>query len=324
MLSAVFGTRAGQLLAASSAAEFGPPQPFDVERLHRRAQSLAKQPYAPVPPPAPAVVQAIDFDVAQKIAFQPAYTLWPDGPGPFPVRFFHLNRFVDRPVRLHAVENGSAREIRYTPASFDYGDTGVDHQLPLDLGFAGFRVMNGPNAPADWLAFQGASYFRSSGDADQYGASARGIAINSGMSIPEEFPRFSEFWLEAPTDTERTVTIHALLEGESVTGAYRFEAAKGDGAVIDVHAELFFRKSVQRLGLSPLTSMFWYGENGRRGASDWRPEIHDNDGLAMWTGSGERIWRPLVNPPSVQTNSFFDTDPKAFGLMQRDRDFEHY
>ena len=93
---------------------------------------------------------------------------------------------------------------------------------------------------------------------------------------------------------------------------------------MNVHCELFFRADISRLGVAPLTSMYWYGENERRKAADWRPEIHDNDGLALWTGKGERIWRPLINPPQVMTNSFADDNPKGFGLMQRDRDFANY
>jgi glucans biosynthesis protein len=93
---------------------------------------------------------------------------------------------------------------------------------------------------------------------------------------------------------------------------------------MDVQAQLFIRSDIAQLGIAPLTSMYWFGENDRRHATDWRPEIHDSDGLALWTGKGERIWRPLMNPPAVQTNSFLDENPKGFGLMQRDRDFADY
>jgi glucans biosynthesis protein len=70
--------------------------------------------------------------------------------------------------------------------------------------------------------------------------------------------------------------------------------------------------------------MFWFDSHNRHVAIDWRPEIHDSDGLAMWSGTGERIWRPLNNAPSVRTNSFSDKDPKGFGLFQRDRNFANY
>ena len=140
----------------------------------------------------------------------------------------------------------------------------------------------------------------------------------------EEFPRFVEFWLAEPERSQPAVTIYALLDGPSLTGAYRFVATKKTGAIMDVEAELNFRSDIAQLGIAPLTSMYWYGENQRPNVPDWRPEIHDNDGLALWTGKGERIWRPLMNPPSVRTNSFIDENPKGFGLLQRDRDFANY
>jgi periplasmic glucans biosynthesis protein len=94
--------------------------------------------------------------------------------------------------------------------------------------------------------------------------------------------------------------------------------------VMEVDAALYPRRDIARLGVAPLTSMFQYGENDRREAHDWRPEIHDSDGLAMWTGSGEWIWRPLVNPASLRFNAFVDHTPRGFGLLQRDRHFDHY
>ena len=93
---------------------------------------------------------------------------------------------------------------------------------------------------------------------------------------------------------------------------------------MNVHADLFARADIERLGVAPLTSMYWYSESNYGKRTDWRPAIHDSDGLALWTGVGERIWRPLADPPSVQTNSFLDTDPKGFGLLQRDRNFDDY
>ena len=307
--------------AAESGLRFGPPQPFGYEALRDQARTLAAQPYAPPAKPAP-VVQSIDFDAIQKIKFRPDCALFKDDP--LPVRLFHVDKFNGEPVSISAVERDQARSVLFEKDAFIYGDPALKAKLPDNLGFAGFRVMNGRDSDIDWLAFQGASYFRSCGPRGQYGTSARGVAIDTAMPRPEEFPRFSQFWLGETRDKIDSVTIYALLEGPSVTGAYRFEAARGKTIVMTVHAELFARSDVARLGLAPLTSMFWYGENTRRAAIDWRPEVHDCDGLSMWTGKGERIWRPLINPPSVLTNSFVDVDPKGFGLLQRDHAFDDY
>ena len=233
-----------------------------------------------------------------------------------------MANYSGEPVRIYAVQRRqTAREILYRPDYFDYGSSGVDPGALAHLGFAGFRVMESHSAPTDWLAFQGASYFRSSGQEAQYGASARGLAVNTALQTAEEFPRFSQFWL---AENGPVVTIYALLEGPSVTGAYKFDTVKHGGTVMNVHCDLFFRADISRLGVAPLTSMYWYGENQRDKASDWRPEIHDNDGLAIANGRGERLWRPLINPPQIQTNSFIDNNPKGFGLMQRDRAFDDY
>ena len=321
VLAAVTGN--GQA-AAANGLELGPPQPFDPDALRRQAQALAAQPYTAPRAPVPMLVQGIDFDTIQKIKFRPECALWKDGPGSLPVRFFHLDKFNYLPVDVHAVDNGKARSVRFSKDCFAYGDAAFAARLPNDLGFSGFRVMNSRASQTDWLAFQGASYFRSSGPRGQYGTSARGIAVDTALPRPEEFPRFSQFWL-METGAPDIVTIYALLEGPSVTGAYRFDARRGDAAIVmTVHVDLFARTDVPRLGFAPLTSMYWYGENDRRRAIDWRPEVHDCDGLALWTGKGERIWRPLIDPPSVLTNSFLDVDPKGFGLLQRDHDFNDY
>ena len=111
------------------------------------------------------------------------------------------------------------------------------------------------------------------------------------------------------------VTVYALLDSPSATGAYRFAIFPGATTVMDVDAAIYPRKPIERLGVAPLTSMFQYGENDRRMANDWRPEIHDSDGLAMWTGRGEWIWRPLVNPPQLRFNSHGDENPRGFGLL---------
>lgn len=324
--ASLFGAVAGFFPGfASHAAEaplprLGPARPFSFAWLRDHARNLSA--YAAPVAPAADLVQQIDFDASQKIRFRGDCALWRKSAVPFPIRFFHLNKFVPYPVRIHAVSGRTAREILYTPQCFDYGGTRLAQKLPADLGFSGFRVMDGQGSETDWLAFQGASYFRTAGAENQYGASARGIAVNTAASTTEEFPRFSEFWIaESPGGP---VTVYALLEGPSMTGAYKFAAVRVGGIVIDVHAELFLRAEVTRLGIAPLTSMYWYGENERPRAVDWRPEIHDSDGLALWTGKGERIWRPLIDPPVVQTNSFLDENPKGFGLMQRDRDFDHY
>jgi len=306
---------------AAAAIRYGSGRAFDFNWLKTEAKRLGQLPYRDDKPPAPDLLDKLDFDAMQKIRYNAKNQLWGDAKQPQGVRFFHMHRFARLPVQINLVENGVAKEIEYHSSLFEYGGLPLAKKLPDDLGFAGFRVLN-PGKESDWIAFQGVSYFRTSGEQDQYGLSARGLSIDSGLD-PEEFPRFSEFWLERTSDPQ-VIYIYALLESPSVTGAYRFKCVNAKSITMEVECQLHFRKATQRLGIAPLTSMYWYSEKDRCRNSDWRPEIHDNDGLALWTGGGERIWRPLNAPPHVMTNSFFDNNPRGFGLLQRDRDFENY
>jgi len=292
---------------------------FSWEGLKRFALRVAQAPWrAPQPDPAAA---AIDYDEVNRISFRAERALWRED-ADRETRFFPLHRFADRSVAISVVENGRARPLAFAPELFEVKADARGGKFALGRGFAGFRVMN-VSGRGDWLAYQGASYFRSAGALDQYGLSARGLAINTGIDGQEEFPAFTRFWLErGPADA---LTVYALLEGPSVAGAYRFVNRKTEaGPIQDVSMVVQLRRDIARIGLAPLTSMFWYGEGNRAAAADWRPEIHDSDGLAMVTGAGERIWRPLANPHRPTINSFADRGPRGFGLLQRDRTFAHY
>lgn len=316
------GTR---LFAAGRQAAFGPAHAFSFEDLAERARQMAAAPYsAPVARAADALSR-IDYDTHWRIRFRDDVSLTPAGPDA-PVQMFHPGRYFQQPVGIHLVENGQAREVLFDRDYFTMPADSPARKLPDDIGFAGFRVMR-PGLQADWISFLGASYFRTDGPEAQYGLSARGIAINTGLARPEEFPRFTDFWLGAPEDPGDDLTVWALLDGSSIAGAYRFglrRAAPGGGHQMRVATRLFMRSRVERLGIAPLTSMYWYSERDRPDGQDWRAEIHDSDGLALATGTGERIWRPLTNPGRVTTTRYLDQNPRGFGLSQRDRDFDHY
>lgn len=310
----------------------GAPEPFDFDRLTDRAEQLALRPFAATPVAHADLLEQIDYAAYQGIRYRQEASLWPDRPGQYPVQLFCPGRYFKEPVGIHVVEAETARPFPFDPALFAFDDPALAARIPDDLGFAGFRLQGADGRPNDWLAFLGASYFRSAGPEDQYGMSARGIAVDPGMPQGEEFPRFTDFWLEQDTADPYRVLIHALLDGPSLAGAYRFDvrhdavqaAAAGHGPVMQVTARLFLRRDVARLAIAPMTSMYWFSETNRHRATDWRPEIHDTDGLALWTGAGERIWRPLNNPSVVRTSMFMDRDPQGFGLLQRDRAFHSY
>jgi periplasmic glucans biosynthesis protein len=317
------------LLAAGPATTMlrplGKPQAFDYAWLKGQARALANGVYHPPPSHIPDAVKALDYDQYQAIRYRADYALWAQDRRRFQVKFFHLGLYYQSPVQMYEVVDGQAQELAYDPALFDYGKSGLkDSHLLKDLGFAGFRVHFHTELEREIVAFLGASYFRAVSGELQYGLSARGLAIDCGMDRAEEFPMFTAFWLERPAADAVKLTVYALLDSPSVTGAYRFNISPATTLVMDVDAALYPRKEIERLGIAPLTSMFLCGENERRMANDWRQEIHDSDGLAMWTGSGEWIWRPLVNPASLRFNAFLDQNPRGFGLLQRDRNFDHY
>jgi periplasmic glucans biosynthesis protein len=311
--------------ATTTLSPLGEPQAFDYAWLKGQAQALANGIYHPPVSHIPDAVRALDWDQYQAIRYRADHALWAQDRRRFRVKFFHLGLYYQSPVRMYEVVDGQAQELAYDPAMFDYGKSGLQgSRLPKDLGFAGFRVHFHTDLERDIVAFLGASYFRAVGGEMQYGLSARGLAIDCGMDRAEEFPMFTAFWLERPGPDAGTLTVYALMDSPSIAGAYRFDIAPAATLVMKVDAALYPRKEITRLGVAPLTSMFQYGENDRRVANDWRPEIHDSDGLAMWTGSGEWIWRPLVNPVSLRLNAFLDQNPHGFGLLQRDRNFDHY
>jgi len=293
---------------------------FSWERLVARAQRQARAPF--VETPLHPGAQAIDYDALHQARFRDDRTIWGDLPGDTGVRLFPLSRTAAQPVQIALVDKGRATPLRYDPAMFDAPDGNPVKQLPPDAGFAGFRIMNAAR-DGDWLSFLGASYFRAPGPQKQFGLSARAIAINTGIAGKEEFPRFTHFWLER-TGTS-SVTIHALLDGASITGAFRFVSSLDAGGVQqEVTAALFPRRAIPELGLMPMTSMFWYDQANRRQGTDWRPEIHDSDLLSIASGDGTVHARPLANPAVPQVSAFAERDPKGFGLLQRDRDFAHY
>jgi len=321
--------RSAQVQAKPATLRFGQPFAFSFESLVERARKLAAAPYKSPYRPAPEIVSRIDYEVHGRIKWRSDNALFLDGaPTTFPVTFFHLGQFFPKSVKMHELRAGQAREILYSPDDFDMPADSIARKLPKDAGFAGFRLHESRNRSdwktQDWVAFLGASYFRSIGALNQYGLSARGVAVNTTAKTPEEFPDFTEFYLEPAASDRDPVIIYALLDGPSITGAYRIACQRKTGVVMDVDCALFLRADIEQLGIAPLTSMYWFGESDRNYRVDWRPEVHDSDGLAIWNGAGERIFRPLNNPGPVVTSSFYDNHPKGFGLLQRDRVYEHY
>ncbi len=311
---------------SASAAGSGPAKPFDYAWLKGQARFLAGNAYQTSKDVLPPSMAALSYDQYQSLRFRSDHSLWGDAGLPFRVQFFHVGRGFAQAVHIYEVNDGQAREVLYDPSMFEFDKAGIDPAvMHAHAGFAGFRVQYVTDWKDDVTAFLGAAYFRAvGGDTRQYGLSARALAVDTAYPRPEEFPRFTSFWFERPAKDTGTLTLYALMDSPSIAGALRFFIAPGGTLIMDIDSALYPRKAIDRLGVAPLTSMFFYGENDRRVANDWRPEIHDSDGLSMWTGAGEWIWRPLINPAQPHLNSYFDENPRGFGLLQRDRNWDHY
>lgn len=310
----------------AAAPTFAEPPPYFKE-LVGRAHTLATHPAAERREiDLPAGLAEITYDAYRDIRFRPERSLWRGSPGLFEVQFFHPGSIFDTAVLISTVERGQARAVPFSTELFSY--EGLPAPPPAaGLEFTGLRVhtpLNSESYRDEVVAFHGASYFRPLGKGNVYGLSARGLALDLGEPGPEEFPSFTHFYLVRPGARSEHLWILALLESRRATGAYALRIQPGNTTLIEVTAELFLRDRVRALGLAPLTSMYLFGEEAPNGFGDFRPEVHDSDGLSMWSSTGEWLFRPLRNPKATTLSSFRLGSPRGFGLVQRDRSFEHY
>ncbi len=299
---------------------------FTYQEVVERAKRLAEQPFQESTWRLPPAFDKLDYDAWREIRFKPEQAMLGAGGDPFRLETFHLGFLYRRPVTINLIRDGIAAPIPYSTALFDYGRIKPDPSLPVNFGFAGFRLhypLNDPHVNDEVISFLGASYFRFLGREQKYGLSARALCVEAGTEN-ESFPFFREFWIETPGVRASRATIYGLIDGKAATGAFRFDLTPGQDSELEVQATLFPRQGGVKFGLAPLTSMFLAGENDHRVSPGFRAELHDSDGLLIRTGGDEWLWRPLANPTSARTTSFLDNDVKGFGLMQRDRTFESY
>ncbi|WP_022724517.1 glucan biosynthesis protein G [Rhodopseudomonas sp. B29] len=316
-----------QIRSASAAVQAADKaQPFDPSVVRQIARDLAAKPYQAPDSKLPAPLSDLNYDAYRAIRFNPDRALWRGDHLPFQVQFFHRGFLFKNRVTIYEVSGGQAKPIPYRPDDFSFGNT-PPPAPDTDLGFGGFRIhapINKPDYYDELCVFLGATYFRAVAKGQHYGLSARGLSVDTGQSSGEEFPLFKAFWLERPSPDASSMVVHALLDSKSVAGAYRFTIRPGDTTVFDVEAAIYPRVDLEHAGLAPMTSMFFFGPNDASDVPDFRPAVHDSDGLAIYNGRGEQLWRPLCNPRDLQISSFADQNPRGFGLMQRERNFAGY
>jgi len=320
------GTSAIGLTLAAPAMATPPVRRFDAAILLEMARALAGRPFEPRPT-VPQEWIDLSYEQYRSIWFRHDRALWLDTDRSYNVDFFHPGLYFPRAIQIFEVADGMATPVGFDLSAFDKTDKFPDLPLNDHMGFSGFRLrteLNQPGIKNEFCVFQGASYFRAIGIDQIYGLSARGLAVKTGDPMGEEFPEFTKFWLESPAPGQKTIIVHALMDSPSVAGAYRFEITPGTNCVMDVQATLFAREELGHIGLGALTSMFMFDETDPARFDDFRPAVHDNDGLMIHNGAGETLWRPLANPRNLQFSSFVDTNPRGFGLMQRAREFSDF
>jgi glucans biosynthesis protein len=314
---------AGAVLAVVFAAHRA--SAFDFDDVAALARRRARAAYQPPDRAQPAELAALGYDRYRDIRFRPDRAIWRAEGLPFDLMFFHRAQSNPR-VRMNEVVDGEARHLPYDSADFDFGKNTLSPETWGELDYAGLRVhyhLNGPEYKDELIVFLGASYFRALAAGVRYGLSARGLAVDTVGGQGEEFPYFPEFWIVKPAPGARTLRMLALLDSPRVNGAYQFDVTPGDETVVEVRARLYLRSPIATLGVAPLTSMYHFGENQPHRV-DFRPEVHDSDGLMVATGDGEWLWRPLINPDQTLASSFSMQELAGFGLMQRDRSFTSY
>ena len=313
--------------APARAPKPAPPPVFDFASVVKKAERLVATTYQEPEGQVPDWLLKISYDQWRDIRFRPDQALWADKKLPFQAQFFHAGLFYNRTVKVNVVADGKVTPVAFSPSQFDYGKNDFASKIPQNLGFAGFRL-HYPIKTKDYfdevIVFLGGTYFRSLGRDEMFGLSARGLAIDTAESWGEEFPHFREVWLVEPAPNASSIVLYALLDSPRVTGAYKFIVTPGERTTTRVDAQLFARKEVAKIGLGAMTSMFFHGENTGRWFDDFRPEVHDSDGLVVHFKSDEWLWRPLDNPKALSISGLAAEDPKGFGLVQRDRDFASY
>jgi glucans biosynthesis protein len=302
-------------------------EPFSEESLRTLARDVAARPYAPRPT-VPQAWRDMGYDAYRAIRFRSDEAIWSDADTTLELDLFPPGLYFPHPVEVNLVEDGMVRRLPFDLSRFDKGPPVPDLPLEGDLGYSGIRLraeVNEPGKFREYAVFQGASYFRVIARDLAYGLSARALALDTAEPEGEEFPEFTRFWVERPEPGVSAHTVHALMESPSVTGLYHFTLHQdGPETDVDVRGTLWPRRDLENVGIAPLTSMFYFDAKNRDRFNDFRPAVHDSDGLTILNGNGERLWRPLNNPSTLQVSSFVDDGPQGFGLAQRARRYSDF
>jgi periplasmic glucans biosynthesis protein len=326
---AVGGTLAASLVGPASAAGAAElpsqPAPFAADTVLKMAAELASKPFKePEAAPLPSVFSSLTFDQYAAIQRVPGTAIWSDLKLGFSLEPLHRGFVYTTPIGINIVENGVVQKVTYDPANFNFGPLKPPAALG-DLGFSGLRILKSSDQGFEDVAiFQGATFYRARAHAQPFGLTARGLAIRTGDDPGEEFPLFREFWVEKPAPAANTLTIHALLDSASVTGAFRFTLRPSDTTIIDTEMTLIARTAIDKLGFGAMSASYLFSPLDHRRPDDVRAAAYESTGLQILTGTGEWLWRPVSNRDTLQISAFSDVNPRGFGLLQRSRSFDAF
>ena len=321
-VAAVSGALEG---AAASADPLGPPTPFAPESVVAMARELSKSAFKAPRATLPDPFGSLTFEQYNAIRRNLGTAIWGDGQSPFALEPLQRGFIFASTMEIRLVEAGQSQKVAYDRSLYDFGKLQVTGDLG-DMGFSGVRILKGGGAEGwkDTAIFQGATFFRSLARGQTYGVSARGLSIHTGDPEGEEFPIFRAIWIEKPSPAADALVIHALLDSTSLTGAFRFTLRAGEATIIDTELTLFARVAVEHLGFGTMTATYLFGAMEHRRGDDVRQNVYDVTGLQMLSGAGEWIWRPVANRETLQISGFSDQNPRGFGLLQRNRNFDSF
>ncbi|MGV3484392.1 MAG: glucan biosynthesis protein [Planctomycetaceae bacterium] len=310
---------------------------FSFDSVCRVAEQHLAVPFSRKVMDLPCELIGLDYDSWRYIAYHVSKAIWRQDELPFQVETGHRGYLFPQRVDLYEVADQRAKELPFSPHSFEYRSWLRGYRFPRTLGHSGWKLLGKYNDELqaaetsgkevyvrEIASFLGASYFRVLGSQHVYGSSTRGLAVDGAMAHPEEFPVFTKFWLQRPDPTSHSFRCWALLESERVVGAYQFDITPDVTTVVSVKTKLYIRGKIDKLGIAPITSMWMWGGGVVAPEGDPRSEVHDADGLLVVGTDNSRLWRPLSRPSIPIVNHYAVPGLIAFGLVQRNRDPKHY